>query len=98
MSPSDAGRLYSPPGDNCQTMAVLRQRMAHVTQLAFPAITLAIKPGVRISGACMGRVRAFLAMKIPLGVAPRSPVAIVLTFGTLFIDAQASINVPSTEK
>ena len=55
--------------------------MPHVTQPAFPAIALAVKPGVRVGRAFMGLVGPLLAMKIPFRVAARAS-AIVSALGT----------------
>ena len=68
------------PADH-QTVAVLHQRMPHETQPAFPAIALAVKPGVRVGRAFMGLVGPLLAMKIPFRVAARAS-AIVSVLGT----------------
>jgi hypothetical protein len=98
---------FGMPVSPCQTgvdqqaMTVLHQPMPDEAQLGLLAFALAVEPGFGIGGRSMAVVRAFLAMEVRFGVAPAacaggSPEP---SFGlTLFIEAQASISVPSTEK
>src|SRR5215204_6613612 len=80
-------------------MAVFHERMAHEAQLGLAARPLAIEPGVQIGGALMAVVGAALAVEVALTVAPRRWRIAEPSFGRkLFIDAQASISVPSTLK
>src|SRR5215213_5833792 len=82
-------------GVHDQAMPVLHERMAHEAQPGFAAQSLAIEPRVGIGGTLMGLVGAVLAVEVALAVAPGgSPEP---SFGRkLFIEAQASISVPST--
>jgi hypothetical protein len=87
-------------GIDDEAAAVLHQRMPHKAELRLLARPLAIKPRFRIGGRGVRLVRALLAMEIRLAVPPAaaggSPEP---SFGRkLFIDAQASTSVPSTEK
>src|SRR5512136_2866776 len=75
--------------------------MPYEAELGLFARPLAIEPRLWIGSRGVGVVRALLAVKIRLPVPPVSVrgrfVRAILRL-ELFIDAQASINVPSTEK
>src|SRR3954452_14386278 len=89
-------------GVHDQAVAVFHERVAHEAELSFHPVPLTIEPRVRIGRAGMGLVRAPLATKVDLRIALlRGSVASgpVPSLGLkLFIEAQASISVPSTEK
>ena len=65
-----AGRPGRHPAHD-QPVAVLHQRVPDVAELRRLAASLAVEPRVRVSGAGVGRVRALLALEVPLAVAPR---------------------------
>src|SRR5262249_20285933 len=70
-------------------------------QLRFHALPLAIQQRIRVGPAAMDLVRPLLALEVGFGVAPaaRELPPSGGSFGLkLFIEAQASISVPSTEK
>lgn len=81
-------------------VAIFHQRRADKTETRRLAGRLFVEPSVRISGRCMGFVRPLLAPEIALGIAPAALAVIAgASFGRkLFMLAQASICVPSTEK
>src|SRR6516162_10815271 len=60
---------FSQPRIDDEPVAVLHHQMPHMAKLGFLAGTLAEQAGVRIGGRAMGVVLAFLAMKIPFGIA-----------------------------
>ena len=65
------------------------------------AVALALEPGIGVGCTHVGRIRAPLAAEVALGVAPAgggASSAAVSLGQKLFIDAQASISVPSTKK
>src|SRR5262249_58168335 len=84
-----------------QSVGVLHQGMPHEAELGLFARPLAIEPRLWIGSRGVGVVRALLTVKSASRFRP-SPSAggsSEPSFGLkLFIDAQASINVPSTEK
>lgn len=87
-------------GVDQQAMPVFHQPVSDEAKLGFLALPLLVEPGVRIGGRAMRRVRPLPAMEVGLLIASaalgRSSVP---SRGlTLFIDAHASISVPSTEK
>ena len=88
-------------GVDDQAVAVLHQRMPHEAELGLLARPLAIEPRFRIGRRSVRLVGALLAVEIRLPV-PAARIGrrfVVPSFGLkLFIDAQASISVPSTEK
>lgn len=89
-------------GIDQKAVAVLHQPMPEEAELRLLAFALLVEPCLRIGGRGMRIVRPLLAMEIRLGVAPAASSGRFTrtVFGplTLFIDAQASISVPSTEK
>src|SRR5688572_4240750 len=98
---------FGMPARQCQagvdqeTVAVLHQPMPDEAQLRLLAFALAVEPGIRIGGRSMGVVRAFLAMEVRFGIAPAALHwrSLEPSLGlTLFMEAQASTRVPSTEK
>jgi hypothetical protein len=74
--------------------------MPHEAKLRLLAWPLAIEPGLGIGGRGVRVVRSLLAVKIRLLVAAAAiSRRFVRAIGLkLFVDAQASISVPSTEK
>src|SRR5688572_8560510 len=74
--------------------------MTHEAQLGLAARSLTIEPGVQIGGALMAVVGAALAVEVaPSPLRPGAEGPPEPSFGRkLFIDAQASISVPSTLK
>lgn len=98
-------------GVDDETVAVLHQNVAHVAEDRAGAGTLAMEHRVRIGSRGMRCVRALLAVKVDFAVAPTRaltgraaarwrilPIAPPSFGRKLFIDARASIRVPSTEK
>ena len=85
-----------------QAGAVLHQSVTEKGELRLHARALAVEPGVRAPRGSVRLVRALLALEVDLAVAPgtgRQLLAGTVAQGLkLFIDAQASISVPSTEK
>lgn len=75
-----------------QVIAVLRQNMAHVTQLRFLAAPFAKQPHLRIALRFVRFVPALLAMK----AAPAIVVVVVLGAKALVRRPRTSISVPST--
>src|ERR1700758_350720 len=75
-------------------MPVLHGGVAHIAKLRLAPGRLAIKPAVGVAGTRMGVVFALLAWKF----APSSSSPLPSLGRKLFWEAQASINVPSTEK
>src|SRR5215831_14484596 len=93
----DAGQS----GINDQARAVLHQPMPDEAQFCLHARPLPIKPGIGVGRAAMGFIGPFSPRKSPGGLRPPplGPLFAGRSFGLkLFIEAQASINVPSTEK
>jgi len=71
-----AGRL-GQPRVNHEAVAVLHQQMAGIGELGLTPGPLAGEARVRIRGRCMRFIAAFVAVKIPLGIAARAVVFIV---------------------
>jgi hypothetical protein len=64
-----SGGMRHRAGDG-EAVAVLHQRVAHVAEHALAQVAIAIKPRVGIGGTGVGLVRALLAAKVALAVAP----------------------------
>jgi hypothetical protein len=79
--------------------AVLHQAVADEAELGLLARPLAVEPGVRVRARGVGLVRALVAVEVRLLRPPPVGGSSDPSLGRkLFIDAQASISVPSTEK
>src|ERR1700749_243506 len=74
-------------GVDQQAVAVLHQPMPDEAQLRLLAFTLAIEPSIGIGGRTMGVVRALLAMKVGLRIAPTTALRRRLARALLWLDA-----------
>ena len=88
-------------GIDQEARAVLHQAVADEAELRLLARSLAVEPGIGIGRRGMRLVRPLLPVEVGLGVAPATGRRLVADPSRglkLFIEAQASISVPSTEK
>src|SRR3954451_25445377 len=90
---------HGQAGVDHQPVAVLHQGMADEAELRLTAGALAVEPGIRVGGALMSVVGAALAVESLSRLRPWAGGSPEPSFGlTLFIEAHASIMVPSTLK